>query len=214
MTRAQATQILLRAYPAHWRESYGEELATIVEARPLTLPIVLDVLCNGMRQRVRSAQAWQIGGIILASWLIVGTAVNSVRPLPHFAYDLFWQLHVCIALAIGYLSSSRDRKSLLAAAIATGKAALLGIIPELTLGVLWMAGVVHPTISQLNGSPMVPGHGITDLCIRTGVVITPMHVLMVPLAATLPAVIAGALGAMAARFVSGLRQGLRPGKTI
>ena len=209
--RVQAARILLRAYPASWRDRYGEELATILEGRSLTLPIVLDVLRNGLLQRIRCAEAWQTGGIVLSTWLVVGTALNSVRPFPGWAYDLFWQFDSCILMAIGYLSVSRDGKSLLAAAVATGRAALVGIIPELVLGVLWMAGLVHPTILQPNGSPMILGHGITDLCIRAGVAVPPTHVLLVPLAAAIPAAVVGALGAMAARFVSAFREGLRPG---
>ena len=128
-----------------------------------------------------------------------------------WAYDLFWQFDICIVIAIGYLSVSRDGKSLLAAAVATGKAALVGVIPELVLGGLWMAGLVHPTILQPNGSPMILGHGITDLCIRAGVAVPPTRMLLVPLAAVVPSAVAGALGAMTARFVSAFWEGLRPG---
>jgi hypothetical protein len=209
--RVKAAQILLRAYPASWRDRYGEELATILEGRSLTLAIVLDVLRNGLLQRIRCAEAWQTGGIVLSTWLVVGTALNSVRPFPRWAYDLFWQFDLCIAMAIGYLSISRDGKSLLAAAVATGRAALVGVIPELVLGVLWMAGLVHPTILQPNGSPMILGHGITNLCIRAGVAVPPSHMLLVPLASAIPAAVVGAPGAMTARFVSAFREGLRPG---
>ncbi len=209
--RVQAARILLRAYPANWRDRYGEELATILEGRSLTLPIVFDVLRNGLLQRIRGAEAWQTGGIVLSTWLVVGTALNSVRPFPRWAYDLFWQFDICIVIAIGYLSVSRDGKSLLAAAVATGKAALVGVIPELVLGGLWMAGLVHPTILQPNGSPMILGHGITDLCIRAGVAVPPTRMLLVPLAAVVPSAVAGALGAMTARFVSAFWEGLRPG---
>jgi hypothetical protein len=209
--RVQAARILLRAYPASWRDRYGEELATILEGRSLTPPIVFDVLRNGLLQRIRCAEAWQTGAIVLSTWLVVGTALNSVSPFPRWAYDLFWQFDICIAMAIGYFSISRDGKSLLGAAVATGRAALVEIVPELVLGVLWMAGFVHPTISQPNGSPMILGHGITDLCIRAGVAVQPTHMLLVPLAAAIPAAVAGALGAMTARFVSGFREGLRPG---
>ena len=209
--RVLAARILLLAYPANWRDRYGEELATILEGRSLTLPIVFDVLRNGLLQRIRGAEAWQTGGIVLSTWLVVGTALNSVRPFPRWAYDLFWQFDICIVIAIGYLSVSRDGKSLIAAAVATGRAALLGIIPELVLGGLWMAGLVHPTILQPNGSPMILGHGITDLCIRAGVAVPPTHMLLVPLAAVVPSAVAGALGAMTARFVSAFWEGLRPG---
>ena len=88
--------------------------------------------------------------------------------------------------------------------------ALVEIIPELVLGVLWIAGFVHPTISQPNGSPMVLGHGITDLCIRAGVAVQPTHMLLVPLAAAIPAAVAGALGAMSGTVCLGFPGGAPP----
>jgi hypothetical protein len=211
--RVRLVQLLLRAYPAVWRENYGEELVTLLEARPLTLAIVRDVVQNGLLQRARYAQAWQVGGMALALWLIAGTALNSIRAFPLWAYDLFWQINLCIAVVIGYLSVERDRKSRLASALATGKAALVGISPELVLAALWMAGLVHPTILPVNGSPMIVGHGITDLCVRVDVKIRPTHLLITPLVEAILGVIAGSLGAAAAQFVSGFREGFRPSKT-
>lgn len=211
--RGRVAQLLLRAYPRVWRENYGQELVTILEDRPLTLAIIRDVFQKGLLQRARYAEAWQIGGIALAIWLVAGTALNSIRAFPQWAYDFFWQINVYTTLVIGYISVVRDRKSRLAAAIATGRASLVGIIPELVLAVLWMAGLVHPTILQLNGTPIVVGHGITDLCIRAGVKIPPTHLLLAPLATVIPGVIAGAVGAAAAQFVSGFREGSRSSKT-
>jgi hypothetical protein len=207
--RAKAVRILLHAYPEGWRTKYGEELASILESRRLTPPIIRNVLQNGLLQRFRHAEVWQIGGIALASWLIVGTALNSIRAFPEWAYNLFWQLDFSIALLIGYLSVWRDGKSRFAAAIATGRAALVGITPELVLGALWAAGLVHPTILQSNGSPIVEGHSITDLCIRAGVAIPPTHVLIAPFAAVIPGMVVGALGAAAAQFAFGFRERFR-----
>jgi hypothetical protein len=211
--RVRVVQLLLRAYPPIWREKYGEELVTILEDRSLTLAIVRDVFQNGLLQRARYAEAWQVGGIALAIWLIAGTALNSIRAFPQWGYDLFWQIHLGTALVIGYISVARDRKSQLASAIAAGRASLVGITPELVLAALWMAGLVHPTILQLNGSSMVVGHGITDLCIRADVKIPPTHLLLTPLATAIPGLIAGWVGAGAAQFVSGFREGSRPSKT-
>jgi hypothetical protein len=78
--RVRVVQLLLRAYPPIWREKYGEELVTILEDRSLTL-IVRDVFQNGLLQRARYAEAWQVGGIALAIWLIAGTALNSIRAI-------------------------------------------------------------------------------------------------------------------------------------
>jgi hypothetical protein len=212
MTENKTIRILLRAYPADWRREYGDELAAVLEAAPITLSTIRDVLRNGIVQRIRGAEVWQTGGIALAAWLILGTALNSIRPFPAWAYNLFWQLDLCIALIIGYLSASRDRKSYLAAAVSTGRAALIGISPELLLGRLWAAGLVHPTILQSDGTPIVIGHGITDLCMRAGVAVPPSHVLIAALVWTIQGAIAGALGASASQFVSAFREGLRPSK--
>jgi hypothetical protein len=210
--RVKAVRILLRAYPAGWREKYGEELSTILEGRPLALPIVRDVLQNGLVQRIRYAEVWQLGGIALASWLIIGTVLNSIRAFPMWAYNLFWQLNLCIALVIGYLSVERDGKSRFAATVATVRATLLGISPELLLGTLWIAGLVHPTILQFNGSPMVVGHGITDLCIRTEVAVPPTRMILTPLAVAIPGLVVGSIGALAAQFVLAFREGFHQSK--
>lgn len=209
---ATVIKLLLRAYPAVWRRSYGEELVALLEERPLTLTSVRDVFQNGLLQRSRHARAWQLGGIALAIWLIAGTSLNSIRVFPQWGYSLFWQINVCTLLAIGYASVVRDHKSRLASALATGKASVVGVAPELALAVLWLEGLVHPTISQMNGSPMVVGHGITDLCIRASVKTPPTHLLLAPIVAGICGVIAGGAGAAAAQFVLGFREGFRSSK--
>ena len=210
---AKVIKLLVRAYPAVWRRSYGEELVALLEERPLTLTIIRDVFQNGLLQRARHAGAWQLGGIALAMWLIAGTSLNSIRVFPQWGYALFWQMNVCALLAIGYASVVRDHKSRIASALAAGKASVVGVAPELALAVLWLTGLVHPTISQLNGSPMVVGHGITDLCIRTDVTIPPTHLFLVPIVSGICGVIAGGVGAAAAQIVSGFREGFRTSKT-
>ncbi len=44
---------LLNLYPDAWRKEYGEELRSILLARPLTIPVIGDVFLNAMRQNLR-----------------------------------------------------------------------------------------------------------------------------------------------------------------
>lgn len=60
----------------------------------------------------------------------------------------------------------------------------------------------------MDGTPIVMGHGITDLCIRAGFAIRPTEMLIAPLATSLPGLILGAVGATAAQFVAAFREGL------
>jgi len=210
---AKVIKLLLHAYPAVWRGSYGEELVGLLEERPMTLTVVRNVLQNGLLQRARDARAWQLGSIALVIWLIAGTSLNSIRVFPQWGYSLFWQMNVCSLLVIGYASVVRDHKSRLASALAAGTASVVGVVPEVALAALWLAGLVHPTISQLNGSPMVVGHGVTDLCIRADANIPPTQLLFAPIVAGICGVIAGGVGASAAQFVSGFREGFRRSRT-
>jgi 4-amino-4-deoxy-L-arabinose transferase-like glycosyltransferase len=206
--RARIAHTLLRAYPARWRREYGEELIALLEARPLSFQAVADVIVHGGLQRIRNAEIWQTGGLVLAAWLILGTVFNSVRPFPHWPYILFWQLNFAIVLAIGYLSVSREGKSRFGAAVAAATAALIGITPELLLALAWAAGLVHPTILPLHGTtPLVVGHGITDLCIRKDAQMGPSEMFLAPLLTAPLALIPGALGAFASQFVLAFRAG-------
>jgi hypothetical protein len=207
--RVTIVRLMLWAYPRRWRREYGKEFAEILQTRRLSVRTILDVLKSGAIQRARHAEVWQTGGAVLAVWLILGTTLNSLKPFPRWAYHLFWHLDLCMALVIGYLSVSRDRKGPWAAAAASGKAALIGITPELLLGLMWAVGMIHPTILQSNGAPIVSGHGITDLCIRTGAAVGPFDTLITPFAASIPAFVAGAFGACAPQLVQAFRQGLR-----
>jgi hypothetical protein len=210
--RRYLIRTLLLAYPRRWRREYGEELADILEGRQLTFRTVWDVLQSGALQRTRDAKVWQVGGLVLEAWLILGTALNSIEAFPRSAYNLFWQFDLCICLVIGYLSVSRNGKSRFAAAQATARAALIGIIPELLLALMWVAGFVHPTILQLNGTPMVLGHGITDMCIRAEYAVRPTDLLLAPLVAIISAFMVGAIGATTCQFILAFRKGFYASK--
>lgn len=203
--RTRVIRILLWIYPAIWRLEYGGELTHTLACRPLTLSIVFDVVRSGILQRVRCAEAWHIGGVVMAFWLIIGTGVNSIAPLSPRAYNYFFQLNWYIELAVGYVSVAWHAKNLSAAAWAAGKAALIGFLPECFLVALWAAGLVHPTILDMRGAPHLIGQGITDLCIRSEAAVSSFHELIgIPLT-LLPALVVGFVGGVIARTVSAIR---------
>lgn len=204
--RMKVIRILLYAYPAIWRVEYGSELAYTLARRPLTPSIVLDVTRNGILQRMRSAAAWQLGGIWMAGWLIFGTALNSVAPLSPWAYQHFFQLDLCVGFAVGYFSVSRHAQGLLRAAWASAKASIVGLLPEVLLAVFWAAGLVHPTVLGMNGAPVTLGHGITDLVFRSDVVVSPAELLLAVPLTFFPALVIGFAGAVTARIASALRR--------
>jgi hypothetical protein len=201
------TQLLLHIYPAAWRAEYGLEFAETLAARPITLRIAADVLRNGLWQRCRYTEPWLLGGMFSAFLLITGTIANSIRPFSSQTSNYFWAFFYCIHLAIGYIYFSYYGKTIFSAAIASGKAALFGCIPEITLAILWALNLVHPTILDMHGSRKIAGGWVTDVCIRSEADVTPAHLLLlVPITSYIPAILTGFLGAVAAKMSGTIRQ--------
>jgi len=207
MSKDAIIHLLLSIYPRAWRSEYGGELAAILAGRPLTLSIIADVVLCGVWQRFRYAKVWLVGGTALALWLIIGTAINSVSPLSRSAYNGFFEMNWMAELAIGYICVSRYSRGPAAAALTAAKASLIGIIPELLLAALWATNVIHPAILDMNGSPHIHGHGITDLCQRTEGTASPVTLFIgVPITTVIPAFLFGFTGAAVARGVSMTRR--------
>ena len=206
MSKDRIIRLLLRVYPQAWRSEYGEELSTILAGRSFTPSIIGDVFVSGIWQRLRYAELWQIGGAVLALWLIFGTVANSFSPFTRSAYDRFFQINGIIELAVGYTCVARYSKRLVVAAFASVKASLLGIIPELLLAALWAADLIHPTILKLDGAPNIYGHGITELCLRTEGVVSPAMLLIAVPITVLLAFFLGLVGAAIGIGISATRR--------
>jgi hypothetical protein len=71
---------LLHIYPAAWRREYGAELADILVSRPFDLPTIADVVCNGLRQRVRAAEPSTLCGLAAMLVISTGLVVNIAAP--------------------------------------------------------------------------------------------------------------------------------------
>jgi len=151
---------------------------------------------NKQIQRIRGDRVWKYGGAVMALGLIVGTVVNSIKPLSPRAYNSFFAFECLIEVTVGYISASRYTQGLIAAALSAAKAALVGIAPELALGLLWDMKLIHPTILDINGIPRVIGNGVVDLCIRSGADVSPGHALLVVPVAVISGLAAGLIGGL------------------
>jgi hypothetical protein len=206
MSKDMIIRLLLRTYPHGWRSEYGEELSAILADRSFTPLMIGDVVLCGVGQRLRCAEAWQMGGIALALWLIAGTAINSFSPLSPSAYNHFFQINLLIEMAIGYIYVAHGSRRPGAAALASAKASLLGIIPELLLAALWAAHLIHPTILGMNGSPHLRGSVVTELCLRTEATASPVKLLLAVPCTVAPAFFLGFIGAVLAKGSSTIRR--------
>jgi hypothetical protein len=75
--------ILLRIYPASWRQEYGPELRHVLETRPLDAAAVFDVGWNGTRQRLCSAEPSMMFGVPMT---LIVTAIFGLMIVAPPAY--------------------------------------------------------------------------------------------------------------------------------
>lgn len=203
---------LVRVYPPAWRLEYGDELELMLVRRPLTVGIVCNVFAHGIWQRLRFAPIWKLGGATLALKMVIGTIVNSIWPLTPTAYNRFFTSDLAIAFAVGCFAVLRDRRNIRSAMGSAAMAATLGVIPEVILGLLWAANLVHPTILGLDGSPFIVGHGVTFLCFRgqpsNPLEVLPSFFLTLPFCAV-PAGVMGLLGGSIAKIAGAIGKRLQ-----
>jgi hypothetical protein len=71
-------KLLLRVYPRRWRERYGNELLSLLEAEPLTWRVAANVLRSGLGERLRGSDSAPLR--VLWAWslfVIGGTAFQK-----------------------------------------------------------------------------------------------------------------------------------------
>lgn len=168
MTRRDVVvAILLRCYPAAWRREYGDELRHILESRPITAAIVIDVAVSGLRQRVRSASPATILGsvsmLLVMSQFLVASQYwpAAVRPsgitFPTLRVTfLASELSVYIGIACGYWTERRWPGSLSRAGLASAKMAFLAGSPVMIAGMLLAMGFVDSDVALLVGRRFAP----------------------------------------------------------
>jgi hypothetical protein len=209
--KAHIIRGLLNFYPEKWRIEYGEELDALLLSRPLNGAIISDVLRNGLRQRLRQIAPWKVIGALLFAWTIIGLSWNSATAFSPAWYSRYYIAGDLFLLLGGCWTTLRSPTTISRAAWFTTKAALVSTIPEAIVCLLWSARIVHPTVLDLSGSPVLHGNQITLLYFRGSIILPPIQYLTVLFVITLAqgwaiGLVGGTLGSLAIHFKTGIRR--------
>jgi hypothetical protein len=170
---------ILRAYPADWRAEYGEELVGLLAVRALTLRDLSNVLFNGFWQRLKNSTPWKVGAVALFIVTVLCLVRNTLEPLSTEEYSgLTWIVSLS-AMAVSFWSILLEPANFRGATRAALGSVLIGVLPELIIGLFWAVDLVHPTVLAVHGPPRTLGHGIRLLYVRTDVSIGPMSYLSI-----------------------------------
>jgi hypothetical protein len=209
--KAHIIRGLLYFYPEKWRIEYGEELDALLLSRPLSAAIISDVLLNGLQQRLRELAPWKVTGALLFAWTIIGLIWNSATP-----FSPVWFSRYCVAISLflllgGCWTTLRSPTTISKAAWLTTKAALVSIIPEVFVCLLWAAKVVRPSVLDLSGLPSLHASQMTLLYFRGSIMLSPIQDLSVLFGTTLVegwvmGLVGATLGSLAIRFIPGIRR--------
>lgn len=158
--------LLLRFYPEGWRSEYGPELHDTLLARPLNPTILLDVIANGICQRIRTADLATLVG--LAMMIVVAARVlshsgeyplveRSGKLLPTAIVPLFESgLYVLLLFGCGFWTAFRENVKISRAGVAAMKLTFIAGLPIMVVGVLAMFGVVRAEVWIANGKGISP----------------------------------------------------------
>jgi len=140
--------LLLFAYPAAWRREYGEELQSILMARPLSIRIAIDVISNGLWQRIRATQLSTLLGLIPLAAIVASARTQAVvvRPtsmtfptMEVIVLSSDW--YALLAFACGCWTALRVRTPARSPAWAAARMSLVASLP-VTLGAILVAANV------------------------------------------------------------------------
>ncbi len=145
---------LMHLYPPAWRKQYGAELAAMLQARPLTARVCVDVVRSAMWQHLRTVQAVALVGLVLMLVTIGAIAWNVVDP-PSFGYSwnkptvpdriellqrpLHSEIWVLFLVGIGFWTARSSNRS---AGWAAVQVSTIAALPLLVTGVLMMSGLL------------------------------------------------------------------------
>lgn len=93
-------RLLLRAFPSAWRKRYGDELFKLIEAQPDRRGQALDLLCAGLRERIRPLVSWTAAGISVATVLVLVVTASLVVQWEDSLSTAAWAPR--LALTAGY----------------------------------------------------------------------------------------------------------------
>ena len=180
-------RLLLWAYPRSWRDEYGVELVSLIERKPLTLPVAAGVLIHGARQRLLRDDPWKICGAFLVLWTLLCLYYGVLSPFG-------WFLPV---LASSFWTVRRNDASLREAVRAALQVALMGAAVEIAYGLIRM----------LDGSSSLVAALGSGASLRSTITLSTWGYIQVFLPAmVLFSCVAGLAGAIAGRiFVEAVR---------
>jgi hypothetical protein len=163
--KTMLVSLLMRLYPRAWRKEYGAELADMLQARPLSTRVFIDVALSAMWQRTRAADLATWVGLGLMGVTLGAIAANIIAPQPHpwspglprgaqprFAEYIAWlqrplhsESYVLLLAGIGFWVALRGKTSAGRAAI---RVSMIASCPLVLVGLLMLFGVLG--YSELN----------------------------------------------------------------
>lgn len=147
--RRRFIEWLLLLYPTAWRAEYGAELGALLSLRPLTIPVLADVLRSAALERWRSDPVWAPCSLFLVVWTVLGIAINNTVPFSPRQYELYQDLWTAALVLAACRMAWLGRAGSPAGAAA--KTALVGFFPEVVALYLWAAGLFHPVVTAAAG---------------------------------------------------------------
>jgi hypothetical protein len=190
--------VLLHLYPTAWRAEYGEEFADMLLRDPLSAGVIVNVVCNGLRQRIRAAEPSTLLGLPVMLLVLAGLVwdlASADRP-PVLLADSSKTLPVVIVkpfdsgpyalllLVCGCWTYLRRPGGVSRCGIAGMRMTFLAGIPIMLAGVLMIFGLPEAAFLGVRRAP------------------TPLTVFAATLFALPKAWIWGALGAYLGRRIS------------
>jgi hypothetical protein len=100
--KRRIVSVLLRVYPAGWRQEYGPELRDLLERLDFRFGTVANVVWNGMRQRLRATEPWLLIGlpIMLLTTFVYGVLIVAPPPYDPMSPGLARSAVSIISLAV------------------------------------------------------------------------------------------------------------------
>jgi hypothetical protein len=228
--KTRTVAALVRLYPAAWRREYGQELTGILLARPLGARVVVDVVCNGLRQRARPASAPTLFGLGLMLVLFGGFVWNIAAPplarhpltdvLRHSSHTLpvvtvramGSDVYFLLLLWCGCWTELRHRGTWQSAGLAAMKLCAIASIPVVLAGVLMMTGLLGVAVVDPGQRSAAIRHSVLTYTYYGNAAHAPgpAEVLAAPLFRLPEAWVWGVLGGLLGRSIRRVRRKPQP----
>jgi hypothetical protein len=153
--------LLLRIYPAAWRVEYGDEFAALLLSKPLTAPIIANVILCGFRERLRQSDPAIFCGIAFTFLFMCLGLFSIFRGGTSGVFLWFGDLLLIFVLAATVAAwSACRRKSVLGSCWAALKA---GYVLSILCAQIFFSDASRFFCS----ADGIPGCGITTLFFRS-----------------------------------------------